>query len=73
MSNAGIEETAKNINEFENNFKLHNGPASNPMIAALLSLTVAPRYRVTDLGLVDTLEKKVIPLFVEKNNEGEKS
>lgn len=73
MSNAGIEETVRNINEFENNFKLHNGSASNPMIAALLSLTVAPRYRVTDLGLIDTLEKKVIPLFVTKYNEGEKS
>lgn len=67
MSAAGIEETWKIVSEFENNFRLYNGPASNPMTAAILSLTCVPNYRVTDMGLIDTQEQKIIPVFVDHN------
>ncbi|MDR2476853.1 MAG: amidohydrolase family protein [Treponema sp.] len=67
MSVAGIEEAGKFVSEFETNFRLYNGPASNPMTAAILSLTCVPSYRVTDMGLIDTQEQKIIPVFVEQD------
>jgi adenine deaminase len=66
MSNRSCGETAHDIKRFEAGFRKHNGLDSNPMVAALLSLTVAPHYRVTDLGLIDALAKKIVPLFVEE-------
>ncbi|MDR1196901.1 MAG: amidohydrolase family protein [Candidatus Nomurabacteria bacterium] len=64
MSDKPAEEVARAIKSFEEGFRKHNGPNSNPMLAAILSLTVAPHYRVTDLGLIDALKKEIISLFV---------
>jgi adenine deaminase len=64
MGSISNEEMAATIVDFEVGVKKYNGEDSNPMIAALLSLTVIPYYRVTDKGLVDTIQLKVIPLFV---------
>jgi adenine deaminase len=65
MSLEDAEPTAASIEALAAGFRKYNGDQANPMVAALLSLTVIPSIRVTDLGIVDTMSKSLVPLIVD--------
>ncbi len=65
MSNKPLTEIAKSANSFRNALARLKLDPENPIYPfALFSLPAAPGGKVTDLGLWDDSQKKMLPLFV---------
>lgn len=67
MSKLSIEELAPLINEFNEmaiRMGVKVGRRSPSMAISSLALTVIPEIRMSDLGLVDVREQKLLPLFI---------
>jgi adenine deaminase len=68
MADEPIEELAPKVerfNEVAKSMGVKVGRRSPSMALSSLALTVIPEIRLSDLGLVDVVEQKIIPLFVQ--------
>lgn len=65
MSGKSYEELALEINKMKNALKnLGLTESENPLLRiATLALPVIPKAKMSDLGIVDVLEQKIVPLF----------
>jgi adenine deaminase len=64
MSAAEPEQTAASLDKLEKAFQKANGAGANVMDIVVLALPVVPVLRMSDLGIVDVLAQKIIPLFI---------
>jgi adenine deaminase len=65
MSTDEPERVAEQVEKVEAAYRAANGAEARLMNIAIMALPVIPALRVSDLGIVDVLAQKVIPLFPE--------
>ena len=64
MSDLGAHEVAKNYDRIEMTAKKLGSKIDNPFLTlSFMSLSVVPKLRITDRGLVDVEEGRTVPLF----------
>ena len=63
MTDKPVKEIAAGIDSLCEAYARDNDNA-NPMVVATRSLTVLPTAVITDLGIIDTIQQKIIPLIV---------
>lgn len=69
MSTASLKELCQSAERFRNALdKLGLDPSNPIMPFALFSLPAVPGAKVTDLGIWDDRQKKLVPIFVEDKN-----
>ncbi|MDR2071173.1 MAG: amidohydrolase family protein [Treponema sp.] len=64
MSAAEPEQTADLLARLEKAYQDANGKDVNIMQIVVMALPVVPALRVSDMGIVDVLAQKIIPLFI---------
>lgn len=64
MSAAGPEQTAALLARLERAYQDDNGKDAAIMRIVVMALPVVPTLRVSDMGIVDVLAQKIIPLFI---------
>ncbi|MDR0591495.1 MAG: amidohydrolase family protein [Candidatus Nomurabacteria bacterium] len=62
MSSGQPEIVSKQFQALERAYQADN-PGANPMNIVIMALPVVPGYRVSDVGIVDVLNRKIVPLF----------
>ena len=66
MSNKPNNELAEEVQKMKRALKSAGLNLPNPMLRIVtLALPVVPKVKFTDMGLVDVLTQKFIPIFVE--------
>jgi adenine deaminase len=64
MSAAEPEKTAELLDRLERAYQDGNGADANIMRIVVMALPVVPVLRISDLGIVDVLAQKIVPLFI---------
>jgi adenine deaminase len=66
-SDTDPQELADSFDDLSEAYQNHNGVFAQVTAAFILALPVAPFARMSDLGIVDTEGKKIIPLFPDQS------